>query len=100
MYSTTRNSLVACRSIEHGRSPRVSAERSPTRTIDTEGPTNARQLAFGTSAGYSFHQGGLDFGPDVALDYTPLAVNGYTENDANLSGMAQVSAHYVHEFKN
>lgn len=101
-------------------------------TIDTEGSTTARQLAFGASAGYSFHRGGLEFGPDVALDYTHLAVNGYTETDGNLSGMAlafgeqagdslllkggghasyaistpiaiilpQVSARYIHEFKN
>jgi uncharacterized protein YhjY with autotransporter beta-barrel domain len=100
--------------------------------VGTEGNTDARQLSLGTSGGYSLHFGALDLGPDAALDYVHLAVNGFTENDATASGMGlvfnnqagesltlkagghlsyavstpivvvlpQLSARYIHEFKN
>jgi uncharacterized protein YhjY with autotransporter beta-barrel domain len=55
--------------------------------IHALGSTGAKQLAFGASSGYSFHFGGLDVGPDVALDYTYLKVNGFSESDPNQSGM-------------
>ncbi len=55
--------------------------------IHALGSTGARQLAFGASSGYSFHFGGLDVGPEVALNYTYLRVNGFAESDPNQSGM-------------
>jgi outer membrane lipase/esterase len=59
-------------------------------TIDTVGSTGARQLAFGSSTGYSFYRGGFIFGPDLALDYTRVDVNGFTESDPSQTGMALV----------
>ncbi len=56
-------------------------------TINTTGATDARQLAFGTSAGYTFHEGGMDFGPDVSVNYTHLSVRSFTESDSDNSGM-------------
>jgi outer membrane lipase/esterase len=56
--------------------------------IDVNGSTSARQYAFGTSAGYSFNQHGFVFGPDIALDYTRINVDGFIENDPSQSGMA------------
>jgi uncharacterized protein YhjY with autotransporter beta-barrel domain len=56
--------------------------------IDTNGSTSARQYAVGGSTGYSFHEAGLTFGPDVALDYTRIDVNGFAENDPLNTGMA------------
>jgi uncharacterized protein YhjY with autotransporter beta-barrel domain len=56
-------------------------------SIDTQGSTGARQLAFGTNVGYSLHRGGLTFGPDMALNYTRMDVNGFTESDPNSTGM-------------
>jgi outer membrane lipase/esterase len=57
-------------------------------TIETNGSTGAREFALGTSAGYSFHGAGFTFGPDVALDWTHIDVNGFTENDPYNTGMA------------
>jgi uncharacterized protein YhjY with autotransporter beta-barrel domain len=57
-------------------------------TIEASGETGARQFAVGGSLGYDFHQAGLIYGPDLALDYTRVDVNGFTENDLNNSGMA------------
>jgi outer membrane lipase/esterase len=57
-------------------------------SIDTTGSTSARQLAFAASVGYGFHAGGLAFGPDIALDYTGIRVNGFTEADPNETGLA------------
>jgi uncharacterized protein YhjY with autotransporter beta-barrel domain len=57
-------------------------------TIDTEGTTGARQLAFGGSAGYNFYFGGLTLGPDADINYTRVDVNGFTENDPLQTGMA------------
>ncbi|HEY0747820.1 MAG TPA: autotransporter domain-containing protein [Steroidobacteraceae bacterium] len=56
--------------------------------INVNGSTGARQYALGTSAGYSFNKRGFVFGPDIALDYTRINVNGFTENDPTQSGMA------------
>ena len=56
-------------------------------SVHALGSTGARQFAFGTSAGYSFHFGGLDVGPDAALNYTYLKVNGFNEADPNQTGM-------------
>lgn len=56
-------------------------------SIDTQGSTHARQLAFATNAGYSFADRGLLFGPDVAVNYTRIDVNGFSETDSNSSGM-------------
>lgn len=57
-------------------------------TIEASGETGARQFAVGASLGYDFHLTGLTYGPDLALDYTRVDVNGFTENDLNDSGMA------------
>jgi uncharacterized protein YhjY with autotransporter beta-barrel domain len=57
-------------------------------SIGTTGSTGARQLALATNVGYGFHYRGLTFGPDAALDYTRINVNGFAENDPSQSGMA------------
>jgi outer membrane lipase/esterase len=57
-------------------------------TIDTVGSTGARQLSFALNVGYGLHIGGLEFGPDVALNYTGLHVNAFTEGDPNTTGLA------------
>ncbi|HTV96496.1 MAG TPA: autotransporter domain-containing protein [Steroidobacteraceae bacterium] len=74
-------------SIDPSVSPLPTNCAGATCTIDTSGATDARQLAFGTSAGYSFHFGRFELGPDAALDYVHLAVNGFTESDPEDSGM-------------
>jgi len=57
-------------------------------SIDVTGSTGARQMAFGTNVGYGFHYRGLTFGPDAALNYTRVDVNGFAEADPSQSGMA------------
>jgi outer membrane lipase/esterase len=57
-------------------------------TVEADGESGARQLAFGGDLGYDFHAGGLVYGPDLALDYTRVDVNAFTETDLNDSGMA------------
>jgi outer membrane lipase/esterase len=57
-------------------------------SVDTSGSTGARQLAFSGDVGYSFNQGAFTWGPDIAIDYTHIKVNGFTENDPDQSGMA------------
>jgi outer membrane lipase/esterase len=59
-------------------------------SINTTGATSARQYAFSTNVGYSFNQGGLTYGPDVALDYTRVHVNAFSESDPYQSGLAMV----------
>ena len=59
-------------------------------SVDTTGATSAKQFAFSSSVGYSFNHGGLTWGPDVAIDYTHIRVNGFTESDPNVSGLAMV----------
>jgi uncharacterized protein YhjY with autotransporter beta-barrel domain len=66
-------------------------------SIDTAGSTGARQLAFATNVGYSFQRRGLTFGPDVALNYTRMDVNGFTENDPNSSGMNLIFGNQIGE---
>jgi outer membrane lipase/esterase len=57
-------------------------------SVDTTGSTGARQLAFSGDVGYTFNRGGFSFGPDIAIDYTRINVNGFSENDPDQSGMA------------
>ena len=57
-------------------------------SIDTSGSTSAQQVAFSTDVGYSFNDGAFTWGPDVAIDYTHIKVNGFSENDPNQTGMA------------
>jgi outer membrane lipase/esterase len=57
-------------------------------SIDVTGSTGARQLAFATNVGYGFHYRGLAFGPDAALNYTRVDVNGFAESDPSQTGMA------------
>jgi outer membrane lipase/esterase len=59
-------------------------------SVDATGSTGARQLAFAANVGYSFNDGALTWGPDVALDYTHIHVNGFTENDPEQSGLSLV----------
>jgi len=59
-------------------------------TVDTSGSTGARQLAFAANVGYSFNDGALTWGPDIAIDYTHIHVSGFTENDPQNSGLALV----------
>jgi uncharacterized protein YhjY with autotransporter beta-barrel domain len=59
-------------------------------SVDTTGSTGARQLAFSGNVGYSFNHGGFTWGPDIAIDYTRLNVNGFSENDPNQSGLGLV----------
>jgi len=56
-------------------------------SIDTTGSTGAKQYAVSTNIGYSFHSRALVFGPDVAVNYTRINVDGFTENDTNLTGL-------------
>jgi len=58
--------------------------------VDTTGSTGARQLAFAINVGYSFHDAALTWGPDIAVNYTRINVNGFTETDENQSGLAMV----------
>jgi outer membrane lipase/esterase len=57
-------------------------------TINVNGSTGAREFAVGGSTGYNFHLGGLLLGPDIALDWTHVDVNGFSENDPDNTGMA------------
>ncbi len=66
-------------------------------SVDMTGSTGARQLAFGTNVGYGFHYRGLTFGPDAAIDYTRVDVNGFTEGDPSQSGMALAFANQTGE---
>jgi uncharacterized repeat protein (TIGR01451 family) len=59
-------------------------------SVDTTGSTSARQLAFAGNVGYTFNHRGLTWGPDIAINYTHINVNGFTENDANQSGLAMI----------
>ena len=59
-------------------------------SVDTTGATGAKQYAASGNVGYSFNQGGLTWGPDIAVNYTRIKVNGFTENDPNVSGMSLV----------
>lgn len=59
-------------------------------SVDTSGSTGARQLAFATNVGYSFNDAGFTWGPDVAVDYTHINVNGFAENDPNQTGLSLV----------
>jgi uncharacterized protein YhjY with autotransporter beta-barrel domain len=59
-------------------------------SVDTNGATSANQLAFSGNIGYSFSQGALTYGPDIAIGYTRIKVNGFTESDPNESGLAMV----------
>jgi uncharacterized protein YhjY with autotransporter beta-barrel domain len=55
--------------------------------IDTTGSTSARQYAFSTNVGYSFHSSAFVIGPDLSVDYTRIDVNGFTESDSHLTGL-------------
>jgi uncharacterized protein YhjY with autotransporter beta-barrel domain len=55
--------------------------------IDTTGSTSARQYAFSTNLGYSFHSRAFVFGPDLSVDYTRVDVNGFTESDSHVTGL-------------
>jgi outer membrane lipase/esterase len=66
-------------------------------SVDMAGSTSARQLALGTNVGYGFHYRGLTFGPDAAIDYTRIDVNGFTEEDPSQSGMALAFANQTGE---
>jgi len=57
-------------------------------SVDTTGSTSARQLAFSGNVGFSFNEGGFTWGPDIAINYTRIKVNGFTESDPNESGLA------------
>jgi uncharacterized protein YhjY with autotransporter beta-barrel domain len=65
--------------------------------VDMSGSTGGRQLALGTNVGYGFHYLGLTFGPDAAIDYTRIDVNGFTEGDPSQSGMALAFANQTGE---
>jgi uncharacterized protein YhjY with autotransporter beta-barrel domain len=57
-------------------------------SVNTTGSTGAQQLSASTNLGFSFNAGGLVWGPDIAVDYTHIKVNGYSENDPSQSGLA------------
>jgi len=59
-------------------------------SVDTSGSTGARQLAFAANVGYSFNDAGFTWGPDVAVDYTHINVNGFAENDPDQTGLSLV----------
>lgn len=57
-------------------------------TFTTAGSTGGSQIAAASNVGYTLHEGGLQFGPEVSLDYTRVHVNGFTEDDPSQSGLA------------
>lgn len=57
-------------------------------SVITTGATGARQLAFNTNVGYSFNRAALTYGPDIAVNYTRVNVNAFTENDPTQSGLS------------
>jgi outer membrane lipase/esterase len=59
-------------------------------SVNTTGATGARQYAFSGNVGYSFNQGAFTWGPDIAIDYTRIKVNGFTESDPYSSGLSLV----------
>jgi uncharacterized protein YhjY with autotransporter beta-barrel domain len=59
-------------------------------SVDTTGSTGARQFALNTNVGYSFNQGAFTYGPDVAVNFTHIQVNGFTENDPDVTGLGLV----------
>jgi outer membrane lipase/esterase len=59
-------------------------------TVNTTGSTGARQYAFSGNVGYSFNQGAFTWGPDIAVNYARIKVNGFTESDPYSSGMSLV----------
>jgi len=59
-------------------------------SVNTTGATGAQQLAFSTNVGYSFNQGAFTFGPDIAIDYTHIKINGFEENDPDVSGLSLI----------
>jgi len=56
-------------------------------SIDTQGDTGAKQYSLAANAGYSFNRQAFVFGPDVAVNYTRINVNGFTETDPQTTGM-------------
>jgi outer membrane lipase/esterase len=59
-------------------------------SVNTTGGTGARQYAFSGNDGYSFNQGAFTWGPDIAINYTRINVNGFAESDPYSSGMSLV----------
>jgi uncharacterized protein with beta-barrel porin domain len=59
-------------------------------SIDTQGDTGAKQYSFAANAGYSFHHQAFVFGPDLAVNYTRINVDGFTENDPHVTGMGLI----------
>jgi uncharacterized protein YhjY with autotransporter beta-barrel domain len=59
-------------------------------SVDTTGSTGARQFAVSGNVGYSFNQGAFAWGPDIAIDYTHINVNGFTENDPDETGLGLI----------
>jgi len=57
-------------------------------SVNTTGSTGAQQLAFSGNLGYSFIAGAFVWGPDVAVDYTHIKVNAFSESDPSQSGLA------------
>jgi uncharacterized protein YhjY with autotransporter beta-barrel domain len=44
------------------------------------GSTGAKQFAFATSGGWNFRSGPFVFGPDLAIDYLQVNINGFVES--------------------
>ncbi len=59
-------------------------------SVNTTGATGARQLAFSTNVGYTFNHEALAYGPDIAVNYTHVRVNGFEENDPNHQGLGLI----------
>jgi outer membrane autotransporter protein len=56
-------------------------------SINTQGGTGAKQYSLAANTGYSFNRQAFVFGPDIAVNYTRINVNGFTESDPQVTGM-------------
>jgi outer membrane lipase/esterase len=86
-YDATRSTVFSIDSA----TPNVPSNCTGTQcSVNTTGATGARQYAFSGNVGYSFNQAAFTWGPDIAINYTRINVNGFTENDPYSSGMSLV----------
>jgi uncharacterized protein YhjY with autotransporter beta-barrel domain len=57
--------------------------------VDTAlGSTDGTQLALGIASGFDFGKGGLRFGPNLAVNYITVDIDGFSETTAGTSGLA------------
>ena len=57
-------------------------------TDKATGDTNGTQWALGLSGGLDYSQGGVTFGPNVAVNYIKVDIDGFREKTSGTSGLA------------